>query len=171
MSNELNTCNCCENGIHQPELYNPPGQEALRYRIGVHSSFLRRMLARLGVETIPDGDYQDDRPLRDLTTRDTDDFAIGLLDAWASVGDVLTFYQERLANEGFLRTSDERLSILELARAIGYELKPGVAAETYLAFQVDEAESTPDTVPVPELTQLQTNQNALADLTHTVADR
>ena len=28
-----------------------------------------------------------------------DDFAIALLDAWATVADVLTFYQERIANE------------------------------------------------------------------------
>ena len=43
----------------------------------------------------------------------------------ACVADVLTFYQERIANEGFLRTATERRSVLELARAIGYELKPG----------------------------------------------
>ena len=45
-----------------------------------------------------------------------DDPAIALLDAWATVGDVLTFYQERIANEGFLRTATERRSVLELAR-------------------------------------------------------
>ena len=54
---------------------------------------------------------------------------MGVLDAWAVVGDVLTFYQERIANEGFLRTATERLSVLTLARAIGYELKPGVSAK------------------------------------------
>ena len=54
-----------------------------------------------------------------------DDLAIALLDAWATVADVLTFYQERIANEGFLRTATERRSVLELARAIGYELEPG----------------------------------------------
>ena len=30
--------------------------------------------------------------------------SIALLDAWATVADVLTFYQERIANEGYLRT-------------------------------------------------------------------
>ena len=58
----------------------------------------------------------------------TDDPAIALLDAWATVADIVTFYQERIANEGFLRTATERRSVLELARAIGYELRPGVAA-------------------------------------------
>ena len=59
--------------------------------------------------------------------RDDDDFSIALLDAWATVADVLTFYQERIANEAYLRTATERLSVLELARLIGYQLRPGVA--------------------------------------------
>ena len=68
-----------------------------------------------------------------------DDPAIALLDAWAVAGDVLTFYQERIANEGFLRTATERRSVLELARAIGYELNPGVAASTHLVWEVERS--------------------------------
>ena len=167
MNDYLNTCHCCEDESEQPELYSPPGQSALSYRIGVHSSFLRRMLARLGSETIPDGDHAGQRPLRDLTTRNPDDFAIALLDAWASVGDILTFYQERLANEGFLRTATERRSVLELARAIGYELKPGVAAETYLAFTVDTTGFTPESILVPVGTQVQSIPQAQGELPQT----
>ena len=77
--------------------------------------------------------------MRNLTTRDDDDFTIALLDAWATVGDVLTFYQERIANESYLRTATERLSVLELARLINYQLRPGVAASTYVAFTLEEA--------------------------------
>ena len=43
-------------------------------------------------------------PLAGLTTRDPSDPSIALLDAWAVVADVLTFYQERIANEGYLPT-------------------------------------------------------------------
>src|SRR6185436_1009485 len=89
------------------------------------------------------------QPLGALTTRATDDPAIALADAWATVGDVLTFYSERIANEGFLRTATERRSVLELARAIGYELQPGVAASTSLAFTVDEPVGPPGPVPLP----------------------
>ena len=56
---------------------------------------------------------------------------------------MLTFYQERIANEGYLRTAAERRSVLELARAIGYELNPGVAAGTFLAFSVETAPGAP----------------------------
>ena len=75
-----------------------------------------------------------------------DDPTIALLDAAATVLDVLTFYQERIANEGFLRTATERRSVLELARAIGYELGPGVAASTWLAFTLEDAEGSPETI-------------------------
>ena len=81
-----------------------------------------------------------ERPLADLATRASDDPSIALLDAAAVVADVLTFYQERIANDGFLRTAIERRSVLEMARAIGYELNPGVAATAYLTFTVEDAE-------------------------------
>ncbi len=95
-----------------------------------------------------------ERPLARLGTRAEDDPAIALMDAWAVVGDVLTFYQERIANESYLRTATERLSVLELARAIGYELDPGVAAETYLAFTVDDSDGAPATADIPAGTQV-----------------
>src|SRR5262245_8940870 len=130
--------------------YHRPGQPALAYRLGTQVSFLRAMLARLASQTIPDSPHQDARPLAALTTRASDDPAIALLDAWATVADVLTFYQERIANEGYLRTATERRSVLELARAIGYELKPGVAASAYLAFTVESAAGAPGVSVVPQ---------------------
>jgi hypothetical protein len=81
--------------------------------------------------------------LKALRTRADDDFTIALIDAVSTVADVLTFYQERLANEAFLRTATERRSVLELARLIGYELHPGVAAHTALAFTLDDAPGAP----------------------------
>ncbi len=141
---KLNPCGCCATESPAPRHDNRPGLPALNYRVGTHEAFLRRMLARLSQEVIPDGPHQGTRPLAALSTRATDDPAIALLDAWSVTADVLTFYQERLANEGFLRTATERRSILELARAIGYELKPGVAAETWLAFDIEDAKGAPE---------------------------
>lgn len=147
-------CGCGCGDAPAPALTNPPGQPALAYRIGTHGTFLREMLARLPVEAIPDGANAGARPLAALTTRAADDPAVALLDAWATVADVLTFYQERIANEGFLRTATERRSVLELARAIGYELNPGVAAATFLAFTVEDAPGAPESVVVPQNTRV-----------------
>src|SRR3989442_5420925 len=88
------------------------------------------MLARLSGQDFPD--------LHGLASRTGDDPAIALLDAWATVADVLTFYQERIANEGFLRTASERRSAVEVGRLVGYELRPGVAASVYLAYTLDK---------------------------------
>ncbi len=72
-----------------------------------------------------------------LTTRNPQDPAIAILDAWSLVGDILTFYQERIANEGYLRTANDRRSLYELSRLIGYAPRPGVASSVYLAFEVE----------------------------------
>ncbi len=136
-------CGCCSGTqvvVPVPEA-NPPGLTALKYRVGTYSEFLESALARLSTVTVDvpstSGSGTDHlRPLANLTTRDPSDPSIALLDAWAVVGDVLTFYQERIANEGYLPTAVERRSVLELARLIGYRLRPGVAASVKLAFTV-----------------------------------
>ncbi len=115
---------------------NPPGLSELAYRVGTQPQFLSSMLAALSDPEHP--------ALHTLTTRRTDDPAIGLLDAWACVCDVLTFYTERLAQEGFLRTATERRSIVELAGLVGYSPRPGVAASALLAFTLDADTTAPD---------------------------
>ena len=133
------TCGCC-NGIEAitpVSTANRPGLPSLHYRVGTHGSFLETMKARLTLAGHPE--------LKRLTARDGDDPAIALLDAWATVADVLTFYQERIANEGYLRTATERRSVLELARLVGYRLRPGVASTVYLAYTLDKG--SPVTIP------------------------
>src|SRR6266699_3374252 len=161
------TCGCCE-GIEQLTplaIANRPGLDALFYRIGTHASFLETMLARLSnlwlclsdlnntQDKCPDQDKS--YPLQGLTTRAESDPAIALLDAWATVAHVLTFYQERIANEGFLRTATERRSVLELARLVGYVLRPGVASSVFLAFTVEDAPGAPGAATVPAGTKVQ----------------
>ncbi|GGA88623.1 putative baseplate assembly protein [Puia dinghuensis] len=131
------TCGACAGlSLQTPGLVsNLPGLNAIAYRVGTQPTFLESMLAGLATSGQP--------ALYGLTTRNDDDFTIALLDAWATVADVLTFYQERIANESYLRTAIEQLSVIELARLIGYELRPGVAADVYLSFIVNSASPIP----------------------------
>jgi predicted phage baseplate assembly protein len=108
------------------------------------------MLQSLPLAHADPNDATSPQPLARLLSRSSDDPTVALVDACACVADVLTFYQERIANEGFLRTATERRSVLELARAIGYELKPGVAASTYLAFTVEDARGAPGVCTLPK---------------------
>src|SRR5262249_30800859 len=66
--------------------------------------------------------------------------------------DILTFYQERLANESYLRTATQLRSLTELSRLIGYEPAPGVSASVYLAFSLKAATGLPSNPSTPAIT-------------------
>ncbi|MFG1793096.1 putative baseplate assembly protein [Nocardia sp. NPDC049149] len=114
---------------------NRPGLPALTYRVGTHPQFLASMRARLGSSEVP--------ALAALTTREPSDLSMALLDGWATVADVLTFYSERIANEGFLRTATEEYSVRRLAELVGYRPRPGLSASAYLAFTVNKDQRVP----------------------------
>ncbi len=122
-------CGCCQPSapLTPLEIYNRPGLSAVAYRIGTYASFREAMLD--AIATTPE--------LSGLGTRTDDDFSITLLDLWAAVADVLTFYQERYANEVFLRTAQQAQSLRRLAGLLGYNPRPGVAALAELAFTAD----------------------------------
>jgi uncharacterized phage protein gp47/JayE len=147
-------CGCCEPAAPATPLaiFNRPGLSAIAYRIGTFSSFREAMLEAIAREPA----------LAGLTTRRSDDSAITLLELWAVVADVLTFYQERIANEAYLRTARERDSVLRLVRLLDYQLRPGLAATALLAFTLEEGatvkipvglrvQSTPGQDEVPQI--------------------
>ena len=119
-------------------LTNRPGLDSLSYRVGTYADFRATMQSDLSDAALP--------ALAGLRTRENDDPSMALLDAWAVTADVLSFYTERIANEGYLRTATERRSVLELARLVDYRLRPGVAASAYLAYTVENG-SPPVTIP------------------------
>lgn len=146
-----NLDDCCEGlRVHTPTaIDNRPGLATIAYRVGTHARSKRSMLARLSAAEFP--------ALHNLNTREDADASVALLDAWAAVADVLAFYQERIANESYLRTATERLSLLHLARLIGYELRPGVAAGVDLAFALEDAPPVPGQPDVPSRVTIEAN--------------
>lgn len=129
----MSSCACCDPGAPATplEVENRPGLTAIAYRIGSYAGFRRAMLEEIA--RTPE--------LAALATRRSDDYAITILELWAAVADVLTFYQERYANEAFLRPATRRESIARLARLIDYGLRPGVAAVARLAFTAERAKT------------------------------
>lgn len=111
MSSSPRSPGCCvgTRSATPAAVWNRPGLPALDRRIGTHRQFLDSMLARLSAADRPE--------LAPLTTREPDDPSIALLDGWAVIADVLTFYQERIANEGYLRTATEQDSLTRLGQA------------------------------------------------------
>jgi hypothetical protein len=142
----LADCGCCE-GAHAltpAVLDNPAGASTLRYRVGTQAAFLATM--RAGAAASP--------ALAGLRARPLDDPAAALLDAWACTLDVLAFYSERIANEGFLRTATETGSLVDLAVLVGYQRAPGRAASAWLAFTLEDTVGAPPLVPIPTGTKV-----------------
>lgn len=159
----MNDCACDpRDRMLDERVENAPGQAGLRWRVATTASSLARMRAALADEDAP-------MPVRVLAGQSSEDLSVALLDAWAVVADVVSFYTERAADEGFLRTATERRSVRELARTLGYELRPGVAAETALAFAVEDAAGAPEVVQVPAGTPVQSipGQDALPQVFET----
>ena len=165
-------CGCCAGvGPETPQaITNRPGLSAIAYRVGTQGTFKASMLAALSDPDLP--------ALAALRTRDDSDFTIALLDSYAVVTDILTFYQERLANESYLRTAVDQRSVFELARLVGFVPSPGVAASAYLAFTLSNAPGSPDNVLIPAGTRVQSvpgpgqtpqTFETSADITSTIA--
>ena len=64
------------------------------------------------------------------------DFGNVLLELFAHIGDILSYYQDRVANESFLGTARTRRSVIEHLRLIGYELGTAAPAAATLSLTV-----------------------------------
>lgn len=80
--------------------------------------------------------------LPEWTDRSENDLGRLMLESFAYVGDVLLYYQDRIANEAFLATAVERRSVIDLLSLIGYTLAtPAPAsADLTLVLPNDSAE-------------------------------
>lgn len=112
----------CGTVEHPRAVSNLPALPSVQYRTGDFRSFRHALLLPL------DGEAQ----LLGWRPSGTGDLTMQLVEWWAYVADVLTFYSERIANGSFLRTSapDELRRIVQL---LGYRPRPGVGATGTLA--------------------------------------
>ena len=75
--------------------------------------------------------------LPEWTDRSTADFGVLMVDLFSYMGDVVLYYQDRIAAQSLLEFATERRSIVNLLRLVGYELMQPVPAfaELDLIFQ------------------------------------
>jgi hypothetical protein len=74
--------------------------------------------------------------LPEWTDRSEADFGIVLIELFAYMGDIISYYQDRVANEAFLTTAQERRSVINHLRLIGYEMAPAAPAAPRLGLIV-----------------------------------
>lgn len=81
---------------------------------------------------------------------DPSDFGVALIEAFAHVGDVTSYYIDRVANESYLTTATQRQSLLDLSQLYGYVPSGYRQASVYLDFTNSDTENT---VTIPAGTQ------------------
>jgi hypothetical protein len=81
------------------------------------------------------------RKLPEWTDRSEADFGVVLLELVAYVGDILSYYVDRQTNECFLGTAQQRRSVIENLRLIGYELAGAAPASARLSLLVNKSQN------------------------------
>ncbi|CAB4129492.1 Baseplate protein J-like [uncultured Caudovirales phage] len=85
------------------------------------------------------------------TASDPTDIGVTLLETFAYLGDILSFYTDRMASEGFIGTASQRASVLQIASMLGYSPTPSSAAVTTVTITNNDSVNP---VTIPAGTQL-----------------
>jgi len=119
----------CAGFIHPRSISNPPDRDAIAYRVGDFNSFRHALLLPL---LDAKGDHLETE-LRLWRPAPNGDLSLQLVEWWAYIADILTFYNERIANEAYLRTAIQPESIRQLIQLLGYRPRPGIGATGVVA--------------------------------------
>lgn len=125
----------CDGFTHPAVLFNPPGQDAIAYRVGDYITFRRALLQSLANEN----------ELTQWRPSAKRDLAVQIVEWWAYLADILTFYNECIANETYLRTADLPESVQNLIQILGYRPRPGIGARGVVAALINSPK--PFTLP------------------------
>jgi len=129
----------CEAFVHPRTIFNPPARATIDYRVGDFLSFRHALLLSLSGETeLSSSDGPIWRPV-------PGDLGLQMAEWWAVCADVLTFYNQRIATQAYLRTADQLPSIQRLIRLLGYRPHPGIGSHGVLAAVTSG--TTPLTLP------------------------
>jgi hypothetical protein len=124
MSDASDTSACpCDALCHPRAPYNPAGLSTLAYRVGDYAAFREALLRPRGGEAA----------LTAWRPGAQGDLAVQAVEWWAYLADVLTFYNQRAANQAYLRTADLDESVSRLIQVLGYRPRPGLGARGTVA--------------------------------------
>jgi predicted phage baseplate assembly protein len=113
----------CETPDFPLEICNLPNLPAIHYRTGDFLAFRYALLQPLDNETA----------LSAWRPGAQGDLAVQMIEWWAYLADILTFYNERIANEDYLGTAVLPESINHLVQLLGYRPRPALGARGTLA--------------------------------------
>jgi len=135
----------CGQFVFPLAITNPPGLATIAYRPGDYTSFREALLLpRPGETQLTQYNGSQVTPIWRPGAHG--DLAVQMIEWWAYLCDVLTFYNERVANQAYLRTADLPESVNRLIVLLGYRPRPGIGAIGTLAALATGA--SPFTLPV-----------------------
>jgi hypothetical protein len=134
----------CAMVVHPWVIFNPPNQPTIDYRVGDYAAFRDALLRALPGETeltqtVSGQVIQIWRPGAE------GDLAVQMMEWWAYLSDVLTFYNQRVAIQAYLGVADLPESVNRLIQLLGYRPRPGIGASGTLAALLNTAK--PVTLP------------------------
>ena len=91
----------------------------------------------------------------DWTDFEVASFGNLLIEMYAFVGDVVTFYQDNLARESRLVTATQRKNVMALARMLGYRLHGAQAATVELLVSLSRPPAASTTIPAGTIVRTQ----------------
>lgn len=81
----------------------------------------------------------------DWTASDPADFGVALVEAFSYMGDIISYYIDRTANESFIETAIQRESLIDIAQSYGYI--PAGYRQAYVDLTFTNTSSTTVTLP------------------------
>lgn len=72
--------------------------------------------------------------LPEWTSRSPADFGVVMVELFSYMGDIISFYQDRIIDESFLATATQRSSVVAIAQQLGYQPHPAIPATGQVAF-------------------------------------
>lgn len=134
----------CGAFVHPARISNVAGLDRISYRVGDYTTFREALLRALPGEvsltcTQPKsaakapGSTNSGSVVQLWRPGAAGDLAVQMIEWWAYLADILTFYNERTATQAYLRTADQSITVNRLVRLLGYRPKPGIGAIGTLA--------------------------------------
>ena len=123
----------CDAFVHPKPIANPPGRPSISYRGGDYAAFRHALLTAPSLATGLPAEIE----LSQWRPSAEGDLALQMIEWWAYLADILTFYNERHAGESYLGTARLPESVSRLIRVLGYRPRPGIGATATLAALVN----------------------------------
>ena len=130
-SSQSSICPCGQ-FIHPSIIFNVAGLNQIAYRVGDYTTFREALLRALPGETSLTNTVNG-QVVQIWRPGAKGDLAAQMMEWWAYLADILTFYNERTANQAYLRTASPPETVNRLVRLLGYRPRPGIGATGVLA--------------------------------------